>query len=242
MINERKEMDWTFLKENTREFTHIYHDYPARMIPQIPRNILKLLDEKEGNILFDPYCGSGTSLVEGLMAGLNVIGTDINPLAKLISEAKTEYTIDPNELSKEIDRFVEFTMFPKGKPKIIDKENLDFWFKPNVIRSLGLILRYISTIKDPKIKKFFKVTASETIRECSNTRKSEFKLYRYNEEALKKHNPDPFTIMKEKLFRNLKGYESFHKKMSELKYKPTHKVYFANTVNQIPKTKVRENQ
>ena len=110
-----------------------------------------------------------------------------------------------------------------------------------MIKSLGLMLRYISRIKDPKIKKFFEATASETIRESSNTRKSEFKLYRYNEEALKKHNPDPFGIMKEKLFRNFKGYESFHRKMLELNYKPTSKIYLANTVNQIPKGKIREN-
>lgn len=240
MIQESKEVDWTFLNENTREFTHIYHDYPARMIPQIPRNIIKLLEEKDGSILFDPYCGSGSSLVEGLLAGLNVIGTDINPLAKLISEAKTEYGIDPNALNNELDRFVEFTMIPKGKPKLIVKENLEFWFKPNVIKSIGLILRYISKIKDPKIRKFFEVTASETIRESSNTRKSEFKLYRYNEGKLKTHNPDAFAIMKEKLFRNFKGYEAYHKKMTELKYKPSSKIYLANTVNQIPRNILRE--
>ena len=63
MIETSKELDWTFLNEDTREFTHIYHDYPARMIPQIPRNIINLLNEKEGNFLFDPYCGSGSTLV-----------------------------------------------------------------------------------------------------------------------------------------------------------------------------------
>ncbi|MGC8573983.1 MAG: DNA methyltransferase, partial [Thermoplasmata archaeon] len=87
-------IDWTFNGSQTREYTHIYHDYPARMIPQIPRNLLKLLNIKNGT-LFDPYCGSGTTLVEGLLGGLNVVGLDINPLAKLISEAKTDYSIDP---------------------------------------------------------------------------------------------------------------------------------------------------
>ncbi len=240
MIEENKERDWTFLNENTREYTHIYHDYPARMIPQIPRNIIKILEEKEGNLLFDPYCGSGSSLVEGLLAGLNVIGTDINPLAKLISEAKTEYHMEPIGLSNEIDRFVEFTMFPKGTPKIIEKENLEFWFKPNAIQGIGLILRYIGRIKDKRIRKFFEATASETIRESSNTRKGEFKLYRYNKEKLKDYNPDPFAIMKEKLFRNFKGYDSFHRKMSELNYQPTSKVYLTNTVDLIPKNKIRE--
>ena len=238
MIETSKELDWTFLNEDTREFTHIYHDYPARMIPQIPRNIINLLNEKEGNFLFDPYCGSGSTLVEGMLAGLNVIGTDINPLAKLISQAKTEYTIIPNSLIDEIEKFVQFTFAPKGSPKIIDKDNLTFWFKPSVVKKLGLILRYISKIKDQRVKKFFEVSASETIRESSNTRKNEFKLYRYSPDRLKKHNPDPFAIMKEKLFRNLKGYEEFYRKMSERSYRPTSKVYLLNTVNPIPKDKI----
>ena len=241
MIRETEELDWTFLNENTREFTHIYHDYPARMIPQIPRKILQLLGEKEGNTLFDPYCGSGSSLVEGLLAGLNVIGTDINPLAKLISEAKTEYNMDPTALSKEIDNFMEFTMIPKGTPKIIEKENLEFWFKPNAIKGIGLMLRYISRIKDKRIKKFFEVTASEAIRESSNTRKGEFKLYRYNKEKLTDYNPDPFIIMKEKLIRNFKGYESFHKRMTQLDFKPTSKVYLADTVKGILKNRIKWN-
>ena len=40
--------DWTFADANTREYTHIYHDYPARMIPQIPSSIIEILNIKEG--------------------------------------------------------------------------------------------------------------------------------------------------------------------------------------------------
>ncbi len=241
MIEGSKELDWTFQNEDTREFSHVYHDYPARMIPQIPRKIISLLNEKEGNFLFDPYCGSGSTLVEGLLAGLNVIGTDINPLAKLISEAKTEYTILPSVLLDEIENFVQFTFAPKGNPKIINKENLDFWFKAGVVKKLGLIIRYISKIKDQRIKKFFEVSASETIRESSNTRKNEFKLYRYSQEKLVKHNPDSFAIMKEKLYRNFKGYEAFYEKMIERGYRPTSKVHLLSTVNRIPREKISEN-
>ncbi|MCL4420662.1 MAG: DNA methyltransferase [Candidatus Thermoplasmatota archaeon] len=241
MIETWSEIDWTFLNENTREFTHIYHDYPARMIPQIPRTIINLLNENEGNVLFDPYCGSGSTLVEGLLAGLNVIGTDINPLAKLISEAKTEYTIPPNDLIQEVENFVQFTFAPKGKPKIIRKDRLDFWFKPSVIKRIGLIIRYIDKIRDRRIKKFFEVTASETIRESSNTRKNEFKLYRYSPERLEKHNPDPFAIMKDKLFRNFKGYVSFYKAMSELAVHPSSQVYSFNSAKPIPQSKIKSN-
>lgn len=241
MIESEKEFDWTFFNDDTREFTHIYHDYPARMIPQIPRRLLTILNEKEGSVLFDPYCGSGSSLVEGLLAGLNVIGADINPLAKLISDAKTEYSINPIDLEKEIYRFVDFTMRPTGRPKIIKKDNLTFWFKERSIRGLGYILRFIDKVEDPRIRNFFKVSASETIRESSNTRKNEFKLYRYSPEKLEKHNPDPFIIMKTKLFRNFKGYESFYQRMGERNYRPTSKVYLLDTVNHIPANKIQKN-
>ncbi|EQD78279.1 adenine-specific DNA methylase [mine drainage metagenome] len=211
------------------------------MIPQIPRQLLTILQSDEGQILFDPYCGSGSTLVEGLLKGLNVIGTDINPLAKLISEVKTEYTIVPSDLKDEIERFVDFTLMPTGKPKVIEKNNLDFWFKPNIIKKIGLIIRYISRIKDHRIKKFFEVVASETIRESSNTRKDEFKLYRYQIEKLEKHNPDPFVIMKSKLFRNFKAYDSFYRAMSGMSIHPSSQVYSFSSVKPIPHNRVKLN-
>ena len=240
MIESRKELDWTFLKLNTREYTHIYHDYPARMIPQIPRQLIDILDQKVGNTLFDPYCGSGSVLVEGELSGLNTIGCDINPLAILISTAKTDYSIIPAALEKEINNFMKFTLSPQGEPLIIQNDRLSFWFKESVVKPLGLILMYISKIADPSIKRFFEVAASETIRESSNTRKGEFKLYRYNEETLKKHNPDPFVIMKSKLIRNFNGYKEFHLKISSMGNKPQTNVFLLNTANSIPPSIIKK--
>ena len=80
--------DWDFLGVNTRIGTHCYHDYPAKMIPQIAG---KLIDNygKKANLLFDPYCGSGTSLAEGRIRGINCIGTDLNPMARMIAKSKS---------------------------------------------------------------------------------------------------------------------------------------------------------
>jgi hypothetical protein len=177
-------------------------------------------------------------LVEGLLEGLNVIGTDINPLAKLISDAKTEYSIIPSDIENELNSFVDFILKHTGRPKIIKKDNLYFWFKEGPARGLGYILTFINKIKDPRIRNFFRVSVSETIRESSNTRKDECKLYRYSSEKLKKYNPDPFAIMKIKLFRNFKGYEAFYQRMNEGGYHPTSKVYLFDTVNHIPSSKI----
>jgi tRNA G10 N-methylase Trm11 len=87
-INDR----WTFRTADTKEFTHGYHVYPAMMIPQIAR---ALIDEyaPEGRLskIFDPYVGSGTTLVEASVKGIESIGTDLNPLARLMSKVKTTH-------------------------------------------------------------------------------------------------------------------------------------------------------
>ncbi|MEM9687311.1 MAG: DNA methyltransferase, partial [Bacteroidota bacterium] len=66
---------WDFRKANTKQVTHCFHTYPAMMIPQIAEKLLS----KYGNNskrLFDPYCGTGTSLVEANIKDINAIGTD----------------------------------------------------------------------------------------------------------------------------------------------------------------------
>jgi len=86
--NRYKDNTWDFRDADTKQYTHCFHSYPAMMIPQVAGRIL---DEfgKESKLLFDPYCGTGTSLVEANLRGINAIGTDINPLARLIAKVKT---------------------------------------------------------------------------------------------------------------------------------------------------------
>jgi len=49
--------------------------------------------------ILNPFCGSGTTLVEGILAGHNVIGVDIDPLSLMISKVKTTI-VDVSELTK----------------------------------------------------------------------------------------------------------------------------------------------
>src|SRR5947209_13488121 len=98
-----EESDWTFNGASTRAMTHCYHDYPARMIPQIAGRLLDRYGA-DAKLLFDPYAGTGTSLVEGLVRGINVIGTDLNPLAQLIARAKTSRP-DMRAVDSQLARF-----------------------------------------------------------------------------------------------------------------------------------------
>ncbi len=95
---------WDFKEDDTREYTHGIHSYPAMMVCPISRNIIKMVQEvMPVNSLFDPFAGSGTVLVEGMLAGIKTVaGNDINPLALFLSNAKTK-NIDISELQREIN-------------------------------------------------------------------------------------------------------------------------------------------
>jgi len=237
--------DWTFNGASTRELTHCYHDYPARMIPQIASKLLDMFAAVDATLLFDPYCGTGTSLVEGFIRGLNVIGTDLNPLARLIAKAKLTLP-DSGELDKEISRFNRFilnTNVPQLTvlPRISGITRLDFWFKPSVIEKLQHLKSFINRIEEQDVRLFFQVAFSETVRDSSNTRHEEFKLYRYDETRLKKFNPDVFAIMAMKLKRNRSGLIQFKDRIENFKRLPKTAIYDFNTVNEIPHDKVQPN-
>jgi len=98
---------WDFKNSDTKELTHGIHNYPAMMIYPISRNIIKIMKEIQSpNILYDPFMGSGTVLVEGLLEDMEVYGTDLNPLAKLISETKTQ-KINSDLLNQKLTNFLK---------------------------------------------------------------------------------------------------------------------------------------
>jgi DNA modification methylase len=229
--------DWTFADASTREYTHVYHDYPARMIPQVARKLINLYGTT-ANILFDPYCGTGSSLVEGLVSGIDVVGTDINPLARLIAGGKTDYTLDIGAIDNAIEKLQTFISKPSNETLVPEVSNMDTWFKPSVIPKLGKIRFYIDQIENLELKRFFQIAFSETVRESSNTRKGEFKLYRYGKERLEKHFPDPYSIMLSKLNRNKSGLADFKKIMDKITPGPTARILGLNSVNQIPSDEI----
>ena len=67
---------------------HGFHTYPARMHPVTARRLIEQLSGP-GSVLVDPFCGSGTVLVEGRLTGRRVIGVDANPLAIELAWLKT---------------------------------------------------------------------------------------------------------------------------------------------------------
>ena len=230
--------EWTFKSYPTRNHSHAYHDYPARMIPQVAEKLINLYGKKNGVIL-DPYCGSGTSLIESIKYEMRPVGFDLNPLARLIAKTKS-YKLEQEEIlevSHKLEKYLKKN--PDGADidkhfKIQGISDIHFWFKEPVIKKLKALLTFIENLNNLKIKNFYKVVLSETVRESSNTRVGEFKLYRYPKEKLSTHNPDPYSIFTKKLSRNIKAQVSFNQFMVNKKWNDAD-IWNVNSCEQIPK-------
>lgn len=106
LIQKLKELPadfWDFKDADVKEYTHGLHSYPAMMVSPISRNIINLVKSiRSIESLADPFMGSGTVLVEGMLSGINKIyGNDINPLALFLSRVKTT-PLDISKLQNEV--------------------------------------------------------------------------------------------------------------------------------------------
>lgn len=168
---------------------HSIHSYPAMLHPML---VGYIIEKFGGKVLYDPFCGSGVSLVEGLKRGLEVYGTDINPVALLISDVRCS----------DFDAFPVEEVLQKIKhaePDIPEVKNMEYWFKPEVALWLGKIRSAIRDYKNTEFCKLLLVAFSQTVRECSNNRKGEFKRYRMPEKQLKNFYPDPIRVFEDRL-------------------------------------------
>ncbi len=208
MVQIQRE-DWDFALADTQHHTHGMHAYPARMVPQIAERLIKTYSQP-GELVYDPMCGSGTVLVEATLLKRRAIGTDLNPLAILLSKVKTT-PIEQAYLKQSVavfldnlnERFNRLDVSKHHNPSKPNFQNIDFWFKPQVITNLAIVREVINEVKDSKVRDFLRVPFSLAVRKASNTRPGEFKLYRYSPTTLDKHSPNVPKLFKEALKNSL---------------------------------------
>ena len=176
---------FNIITRNVNAHTHGFHKYPGKFIPHIPKwAIHKYLGTSKGKSILDPFCGSGTTLVEGILAGHNVIGIDIDPLSAMISKVKTSL-IDIEEIRKIASWLVEAIKRTRKGVFIPNCETIDHWFTKDTIIKLSIIRTLIDRIpkvfgNDVKviaIQDLLLVCFSSIIRRVSNADNQSQKTY-----------------------------------------------------------------
>jgi DNA modification methylase len=87
-IERLLDVDWNRIRFRTSGTLHNLHPYPTRFTPGVPAKLIELFSAPGGTVL-DPFCGSGTTLVEAMRLGRRAVGVDVSPLASLISRVKS---------------------------------------------------------------------------------------------------------------------------------------------------------
>lgn len=70
--------------------THWIYPYKGKFHPQMIRALLNIMGMDRGDVVLDPFVGSGTAALEAQLLGIDFIGVDISPLCVLQSKVKTE--------------------------------------------------------------------------------------------------------------------------------------------------------
>jgi SAM-dependent methyltransferase len=140
-------------RQSTRYSAHGLHEYKGKFNPQIVRAMLNILDIPVGSRVLDPFCGSGTSLLECVHLGMNAVGTDINPLAVFIANAKLAAISVPAQtlrvdLARVVKRVRSITLPKKGRD-LSREEYLLAWFTPEVYKEIERLRLSIEELGPP---------------------------------------------------------------------------------------------
>lgn len=157
-------VDWSFAADTERDAVHGLHPYPAKFIPQLPRELIRLLHPGDGSAVLDPFVGSGTTLVEAQQAGLPSFGIDLHPLAGLIARVKTRATA-----AEVAAAAVALVAKARETPaRVPDIPRLDHWFKPPVQDVLARLVTQVEGVDDPALREALQVSLSRIIVRVSN--------------------------------------------------------------------------
>ena len=156
-----KAIEWDFASAKTGYLTHNLHPYPAKFIPQIPNALIQELSAV-GDTVADIFCGSGTTLLEALLLKRQAVGIDANPLAALISKAKTtpldatgfETLERHRNACRQLAESIEprtGDLFHDGQPFRSSgwrpaADVCEFWFEPHVVEELAELRRLVDKV------------------------------------------------------------------------------------------------
>jgi len=176
-------------RQSTRYSAHGIHDYRGKFNPQVVRAVGNLLGLESGSWVLDPFCGSGTTLLEAAHCGWNAIGVDLNPLAVLIARAKIAAIHLPlTELCEQIEIFrerlagrVNSVCFDIGftdkqirniggnswEMLLPDYDYLQSWFSKSALVQISVILSEIGKILSAETQLILHVILSDILRQVS---------------------------------------------------------------------------
>lgn len=165
--------DLDFHAHDSGYASHNLHSFPAKFPPQIPRKFIRALTSP-GDLVLDPMMGSGTAILEALLARRQGCGFDIDPLAVLISTVKST-PLDGEKIFQQGETILRQATLAAQEDKKALRQKLqsrwdartrkfvDYWFFHDTQIELQALMNEIECIPDTAVRTFFELVFSAII-------------------------------------------------------------------------------
>lgn len=159
--------------------SHSFYRYPARFSPLFVRAAVEAFT-KPGDVVFDPFMGGGTTLVEASAAGRSVIGTDINSLAVFVSKAKTTVLAEEDLATIRIWGYSLMPALNLHRPHVPPIKWAELGYQRNLTgrntwairKLLELALAQVDDLRKPKQRRFARCVLLKTAQWALDYRKT----------------------------------------------------------------------
>jgi DNA methylase len=170
------DVDWGFVEAPEAHAVHGLHPYPAKFVPALPRLVIQRLTDP-GDLVMDPFAGSGTALVEALLQGRRAVGGDLNPVAIVTAQAKTARLtrsqlarLDdfgdeiPDCVAEALARPDDLVLPPDWEPTAGRRfRGLSFWFSEDVALELAALKTAIAAERDEACRSVLNMCLSSIV-------------------------------------------------------------------------------
>ena len=157
-------------RQATRYSVHGLHEYKGKFNPQVAKALLNIFGVRPGRRVLDPFCGSGTTLVECAHADVLGTGIDINPFAVFLANAKLHALVTPvaelraaeQRILRRLERRTRRAASGRG-PRLA---YLRSWFTPEILGVIETLRALIEDSAGPDAPVFLAL-ASDLLRDYS---------------------------------------------------------------------------
>jgi hypothetical protein len=166
LSNLRNFGDWSFRLSRNDSL----HTYPGTFVHAIPAALIASLGV-QGELVIDPFGGTGQTAVEAIRQGCDAISGDVNYVARLIASARLTYLASSARMRiRGISRKDLLNENPAAVPEFALR---DKWFHRKTLSELSMIKSYIDRRRDPSTRQFLLAALSAVITACTGRRGKE---------------------------------------------------------------------
>lgn len=202
----------TSTRKDPKYVTHGIHPYKGKFYPQLAKALLNESRVEAGATVLDPFCGSGTTLLESHLNGFRAYGCDLNPLAASIARAKVGLIgVDPSMVREAFavvdDALANGARSPAESPfSPAARDELERWFAPAILSKLETLISVVRESTEGVVREYLEVVVSSLLREVSHQEPGDLRI-RYRVDRLE--DADVVGLFRSRLRHQFERVEAF---------------------------------